>query len=94
MNLDFLSNNPNLQNIDKQKLDFLMEFAGQNPTGDAKNMAGVLMNAAATAKNNGVEFSQDETDVLFELLKQNMSPPEQKKADQVMMLMKTMRRRK
>ena len=94
MNLDFLKNNPNLKNIDAEKLSFLMDFASQNPTGDMKSMASVLMNASNSAKKKGVEFSTDETTILVELLKQNMSPEEQKKADQIMLLMNTMRKKK
>ena len=94
MNLDFLKNNPNLKNMDADKLRFLMDFAAQNPTGDMKSMASVLMNASSSAKNKGVEFTSDETSILVELLKQNMSPEEQKKADQIMLLMNTMRKKK
>ncbi len=94
MNLDFLKNNPNLKNMDAEKLSFLMDFASKNPSGDAKQMASVLMGAANTAKNKGVEFTPDETDILIELLKQNMSPQEQQKTDQIMMLMRTMRKKK
>ncbi len=95
MNLDFFQNDPKLKNMDPKKLEFLMNFANnQSPSGDAKDMASVLMSAASTAKNNGVEFSPDETDLMVEMLKQNMSPAEQKKADQIMMMMKTMRRRR
>lgn len=94
MNLDFLKNNPNLNSMDPEKLNFLMNFAMQNPSGDSKQMASTLMNAATSAKNKGVDFTSDETEVLVELLKQNMSPDEQKKADQIMLLMKNMRRKK
>lgn len=93
MNLDFLQNNPQLNNIDPKKLDFLMNLASENPPQNTKDMANVLMGAATSAKQNNMEFTSDETDLLVGLLKQNMSPQEQKKADQILMLMKNMRRR-
>lgn len=91
MNLDFLQNNPELNNIDPKKLEFLMNLASENPPTNTKDMANVLMGAASNAKKNNMEFTPDETDLLIGLLKQNMSPQEQKKADQILMLMKTMR---
>ena len=93
MNLDFLQNNPQLSSIDPQKLNFLMSLASENPPNNTKDMANVLMNAASSAKKSGMEFTPSETDLLVELLKQNMSPAEQKKANQIMSLMKNMRRK-
>lgn len=93
MNLNDLKNDPRTQNIDSQKLDFLMKMASKNPPNNTKDMANVLMGAASAAKQSGMEFTPNETDILFDLLKQNMSAAEQKKADQIMMLMRSMQRR-
>ncbi len=93
MNLDFLTNNPELKNMNPQKLNFLMELASNNPPNNTKDMANVLMGAASKAKQSGMEFTPNETDLLVGILKQNMSPEEQKKTDQIMMLMRNMKKK-
>ena len=45
------------------------------------------------AKQEGISFTPNETDLIIEILKQNMSPEEQRKADQILMLMRGMRKR-
>ena len=93
MNLDsLLQNNPNLKNIPPEKLNFLLSFASQNQSGTAKEMASSLMQASKTAHEKNWEFSNDERDLLINLLKQNMTPQEQAKTDQILMLMRRMKR--
>lgn len=89
MNMDFIKNHPDTANIPQEKLDFLMQFASQNFNGDAKQLAGQLNNAASRAKQQGLTFNQQETSLLINLLKQNMSPEEQQKADRIISLMQT-----
>lgn len=87
--MDFIRKHPDAANIPKEKLDFLMQFAGQNFNGDAKQLAGKLNSAAVSAKQKGLTFNQQETSLLINLLKQNMSPEEQQKADRIISLMQT-----
>ena len=88
MNLDFLKGNPALNDISPEKLQFLMDFASNNAdTKDAKSMASTVMNAANNAKQNGMTFSNTETTLLIELLKQNMSEAERVKADKMLQMM-------
>lgn len=89
MNLDFLNQNPALKDISPEKLQFILDFAANNPGGDAKTMASVLMNAATNAKKQGMSFSPNETDLLIEIFKQNMSEEERKKTDQLIRMMRT-----
>ncbi|MDE7436186.1 MAG: hypothetical protein K2N01_10280 [Lachnospiraceae bacterium] len=90
MNLDFLKGNPALNNISPEKLQFLMDFASQNHSGgDMKSMANTMMNAANNARSQGMTFSNTETELLIEILKQNMSEEERKKADQMLKMMRT-----
>ncbi|MBR1391839.1 MAG: hypothetical protein IJ567_10450 [Lachnospiraceae bacterium] len=93
MDFDFLKNNPSLQNISPEKLDFLMSFAQQNHAPDNQSMASSVMNAAGEAKNQGIQFSTSERELLINLLKQNMSKEEQQKVDKMMTLMQLMQRR-
>ena len=74
-------------NISPEKLNFLMQFANQ------KEMASELSQAASTAKKEGIEFSENERDMMINILKQNMSEEERKKTDMILSLMKNMKRR-
>ena len=93
-NLDFLKGNPALNNLSPEKLQFLMDFATNEPQGNAKSMASTLMSTVSNAKRKGMTFSPAETGLLIEILKQNMSEAECKKADQIISLMNNYRKPK
>lgn len=80
-------------NISPEKLNFLMQFANQKHSNNAKEMASELSKAASTAKNEGIEFSDTERDMMIEILKQSMSEEERKKTDMLLAIMKNMRRK-
>ncbi|MCI9003639.1 MAG: hypothetical protein HFH39_00010 [Lachnospiraceae bacterium] len=94
MNPQDLLNNPQLANISPEKLQFFMELAkNSSPNGsNPKEMAESLKNASTQAKNQGMDFSSNERDLIIEVLKQSMPPQEQKKVDLLMQMMKTMRK--
>lgn len=92
MDYDFLKNNKNFANISPEKINFLMQFAAQNKTGNAKEMSNMILGAVNNAKKEGIQFTPNETDLIIEILKQNMSPEEQRKADQILALMKNLKR--
>lgn len=92
MEYDFLKNNKNFANISPEKINFLMQFAAQNKTGNAKEMSNMILGAVNNAKKEGIQFTPNETDLIIEILKQNMSPEEQRKADQILTLMKNLKR--
>ena len=95
MNLNFLKGNPALNDISPEKLQFLMDFASNNTDAkDAKSMASTVMNAANNAKQNGMTFSNTETTLLIELLKQNMSEAERVKADKMLQMMQMLQKKK
>ena len=99
MPYDFLNNNPLLADMSPEKLQFLMNFAtAKKPTDippsistDIKEMMPFLLSAMNSAKSNNIQFSEPETDLLFQILKQNMSAEESAKADKIMNLMKNRR---
>ena len=91
----FLKGNPALNDISPEKLQFLMDFASNNAdTKDAKSIASTVMNAANNAKQNGMTFSNTETTLLIELLKQNMSEAERVKADKMLQMMQMLQKKK
>ena len=77
MDISDLLKQGNMGNISPEKLNFLMQFANQNHSGNAKEMASELSQAASTAKKEGIEFSENE----------------RKKTDMILSLMKNMKRR-
>lgn len=89
--MDLFKNQPETANIPQEKLDFLTEFAKQGFSSDANQLAGQLSSAAKQANEKGYTFNQTETQLLIELLKKNMSPAEQKKADQIIQLVNAFR---
>ena len=88
MDYDFLNNS----GISPEKIKFLMQFAAQNKSGNAKEMSNMILGAMNNAKKEGSQFTPNETDMVIEILKQNMSPEEQRKADQLLHLMRNMRK--
>lgn len=93
MNPADLLNNPQLQNISPEKLALLINLAQNNsPKETPQEMAESLKNASETAQKQGINFSSNEREMIVEVLKQNMSPQEQKKVDLLMQMLKNMKR--
>lgn len=94
MNPQDLLNNPQLENISPEKLEFLMNLAqSTSPSASTpKDMADSLKTASETAKKEGVDFSSSERDLIVEVLKQSMPPQEQQKVNLLMSMMKNMRK--
>lgn len=90
-NYDFLKNNSTLGGLSPEKMDFLMNFAGSQKPADMKDMLPFLMRTMGTAQKNNIQFSPTESDLLVQLLKQNMSPDESAKADKMIQFMKERR---
>lgn len=89
MAYDFLNHNPMLQNMSPEKLQFLMNFAASKKPTDRKDMMPFLLSAMNAAKSGNIQFSESETDLLLQVLKQNMSKEEAERADQMIKLMKS-----
>lgn len=84
-------NNPIFRSIPKEKQQFLQAFAARSHTGTANELASQLSSAAMEARSKGLTFTDAETTLLIGMLKQNMSPEEQKKADRIIQLVHTFR---
>lgn len=91
MDDSFFKNNAALGNISPEKLEFLMNFASMKKPTQMKDMAPFLLSAMNSAKKQNIQFSQPETELLFQILKQNMSPEEAAKAEKLMQFMKERR---
>lgn len=87
-------NNPNLNGIDKGKLEMLSQLAaqGQSQTKNQSDLMPFLMMAANTSKEKGMQFSNNEMDMIVEVLKMGKSPQEVAQIEKMLMLMKLMKR--
>ena len=82
---------PKLENIDAGKLDMLQKFAEKGSGKSASDMLPFLMNAAASGKKNGLNFSQNEISAVLEVMKAGKSPQEAAKIDKIVNLMRMIR---
>lgn len=87
MDYDFLENNPLLQNMSSEKLQFLMNFASAKKPLTIHEMMPFMLNSINSAKKENIQFTQPETELLVSILKQNMSKEESEKADKLLKLM-------
>jgi hypothetical protein len=87
MSYDFLENNPLLSSMSPEKLAFLMDFAGSQKPQSSKEMVPFLLASMTRAKKSSIRFTKEETELLFQILKQNMSPEEAAKAEKMMELL-------
>lgn len=87
-------NNPNLNGIDKSKLEMLSQLAqqGQSQTMSQSDLMPFLMMASNTSKEKGMQFTGAEMDMIIEVLKMGKSPQEIAQIDKMLMLMKFMKR--
>lgn len=91
MAFDFLDNNPLLQNMSPEKMQFLMNFASSQKPTDIKEMMPFLLSTMNSAKSKNIQFTEPETELLITILKRNMSAEESAKADKIIQLMKNRR---
>lgn len=88
MDPNILLNNDSLKDISKDKLQFLLDFASKNKGKNPKDMLPLFLAASSTAKKKGVSFNSSETDLILEIMKQNMSLEEQKKLETILSMAK------
>lgn len=87
-------NNPNLNGIDKNKLEMLSQLAmqGQSQANNQSDLMPFLMMAANSSKEKGMQFSTNEMDMIIEVLKMGKSPQEVAQIEKMLTLMKFMKR--
>lgn len=79
MNINELIENPALENIDKDKLNALLLLANQ--AGSKNNDELLPFILSSFSKENGLDFNDEETGIILEVLKTKMSPKEIKKIE-------------
>lgn len=77
---------PRVAAIPKEKLDFLQKIFFESKKLSQKELIPFFMALASRAKKANISFSQAETDIILEVIRENASPEECKKIDQTLKL--------
>lgn len=85
-------NNPALKNIDAAKLQMLLSMAEQGKGKQQKELLPFLMAAASKSQAGGTTFSNEETNLILDVLKQGKSPEEIARIEKVCALVQMMKR--
>ena len=85
---DFLSSEA-LRNLTPEKQLFLSQFINKSQNKSKDDMLPFMLAAIKGAQKKGLNFSKTESQILIQVLKQTMTPDEQKNLDQMMMFMET-----
>ena len=78
----------NINGISPDKLNILTEIIAQSENISSDNLVPFFLNAAATANSRGINFSDEETDIIINALKTNMTKEQINKLDTVRKLSK------
>ena len=76
-------NNPKLKNMDPAKLALLSSLASQGVNKKQSEMLPFFLSAMSTAKEKGLDFQVEERNLLMEVLMQQLSPDEKRKAENI-----------
>lgn len=90
MNNDW-KNDQTLNHIDPAKLQMLQTLAEQGSFKNVSDMLPFLMSAASQGKQNGLNFSSQERQLILNVLKKGKSPAEAAKLDRIVSLMNMIR---
>ena len=84
MNYDDLSKHPNLQNINPVKLQILADVIKTNQGKRPEVIISQLMNINQELMKRNMTFTSNETNIIIELLMQDMSPAERQKVNMLL----------
>ncbi|MBQ8815030.1 MAG: hypothetical protein IJZ85_11130 [Lachnospiraceae bacterium] len=84
---------PALKNMDHQKLKWLEKLAEQTASQKPDNILPFLLAVNSHAQKKGIHFTDEETDVILCVLKENMTPDEQRKVDSMRKMLAGMMRK-
>ncbi len=76
-------NHPAMKNIDARKLAVLIDLANEAEGIPTDKALPLLIKANAKMKALGLSFSQDETDLLVDILTKDMSEADKKKVEMI-----------
>lgn len=82
-----LFNNPAFANMSPEKLQFLLSFAQKDKPAAMKDVMPFLLNNMRQAKEQNIDFTKPEIQVLCDLLSQDLPPAEQERVKKIMTLL-------
>lgn len=85
---------PRLKTMSPQKLSLLTELAKKVETSPKNQLVSTLLTLNLEAKEKGIQFSDQETELLVSILSGGMSPAEQKRMDTLRMISNNLTKRK
>lgn len=84
---------PRLRKMNPQKISMLTEFAAKVESTPKDQLMTTLLSLNAEASQRGIQFNDEETDLLISIMSANMSPAEKNRLDTLRMLSKNLMRR-
>ncbi|MFR3727857.1 hypothetical protein [Lacrimispora sp.] len=84
---------PRLKKMNPKKISMLTEFAAKVESTPKDQLMTTLLSLNAEASQKGIQFNDEETDLLISIMSANMSPAEKSRLDTIRMLSKNMMRR-
>lgn len=83
---------PRLQGMDPQKLQYLTEFARKVQETPKSQLLATILTLNADASRHGISFTDEETDLLVSILTAGFSPADKKRLDTLKLLSKKLSR--
>lgn len=84
---------PRLRKMNPQKISMLTEFASKVESTPKDQLMTTLLSLNAEASQRGIQFNDEETDLLISIMSANMSPAEKNRVETLRMLSKNLMRR-
>ena len=84
---DFFTNNPLLNGMDPQKLQFIMNFAQKDKPKNMKDAMPFLLANMNLAKKQNINFTNPEIQLIAEILSKDLPAPEKAKINRIMSMM-------
>lgn len=84
---DIFKSNPAFQNMDPEKLQFIMSFAQMKKPNNMNAAMPFLLAQMSQAKKKNINFSKPEVSLLCEILSKDLPPAEKEKVNKMMKLM-------
>lgn len=85
---------PVLSNISKEKMDILTKIMEGSNGMEARQMLTYFIQESNKASQNGVNFTDAETEAILNVMKQDMTPEEIKKIDTIKRMVNMLSKRK
>ena len=92
--MDDWMKDPNLSGISAEKLQMLQSMASMGNGKGPNELLPILMAAANTSREKGMQFSDAEMDLIIQVMKSSRSPEEAAKIDRMLQMLKLMKQRR